>query len=63
MENKEAIYTVKGTHPLFTMMFYSVIIAVLVASGSYVSKQKNLAKGLQADAGPEVTTFLSVMTR
>jgi hypothetical protein len=58
MENKEAIYTVKGTHPLFTMLFFSVIIAVLVASGSYVSKQKSVARELSADLGSAVT-FLS----
>lgn len=60
METQKEIYTVKGTHPLFTMMFFSVIIAVLVTAGSYVSKQRSVARDLQADLGPAAVSFLTV---
>ncbi len=55
MENKEPIHSVKGTHPVLTMLLFSVIIAGLVASGSYVSKQRSTARALETDLGSAVS--------
>jgi hypothetical protein len=48
--NLQAIETVpvpKGTHPLLTVLVYSMVIGGLVTSGSYFSKQRMAAKEME----------------
>lgn len=58
MKTNPQVSTLKGTHPLFTMMLFGGIIAALVTAGSYVSKQRSVARDLQADLGALTVSFL-----
>jgi hypothetical protein len=57
MENLEPLKSRTGTHPLLTMVLFGAIIASFVGAGSYVSKQRSLARAVEADAGPAITFF------
>ncbi|MDD5199553.1 MAG: hypothetical protein PHC88_07080 [Terrimicrobiaceae bacterium] len=49
MEKTQPLKTVTGTHPLVTMVLFGAIVAALIASGSYVSKQRSSAR--EAETG------------
>jgi hypothetical protein len=57
MENPQTDRPVIGTHPLLTMLCFSAVVATLIASGSYVSKQRSTARDLAAAVGEPIPLF------
>jgi hypothetical protein len=55
MENTEISKSSTASHPLVTMLLFGAVIAGFVGAGSYVSKQRSVARALEVDAGAPIT--------
>jgi hypothetical protein len=61
MQNAHSeIFTRKGTHPMLTLMLFTAVITGVVASGSYFSKQHNVAREMEAALKAPINTMASV---
>jgi len=54
MENMDSVIVAKGTHPLLTVVLFGTLVTGLVFSGSYFSKQRSVARGVDDGGGNPV---------
>ncbi len=57
MENTDSFKSATGSHPLVTMLFFGAMVAGLVGAGSYVSKQRSMARTIEAEVAAPITFF------
>jgi hypothetical protein len=60
MENTESIAVKRGTHPLLTLLVFGAVIAAIVTSGSYFSKQHNAARDLEKSLSGSLTSITAI---
>ncbi len=60
MENMESVTVCRGTNPLLTVIFFGMIIAGIVTSGSYFSKQRIAARDLEEGLNSQMAPIASL---